>query len=313
MRGHELCGTVIVDADAGSAPCIFQEHWWLDAATGHRWRYLESKSVGGFVARLGVQNETIPLSRRASIKQPPLTPMATPWIVRAQGYAQPGALTQKGREKLMADLVCGMPDPIECDLIFDGSFRELLPFVRCNFLVSVLITHRIDRPGVSEFGWARLHQTTRNRIRKASDRGNVEQDSDPERAVATIKTHLATKAKRLAVNEEVLKLVLAETSERRAGTGFYFHSCGKIEAFIHVVWDRSTTYFLISSRSNDAQQGAIPRLLWSAIENARESGRAFDFDFSPLGEFFGAEQVFRWRVRKLPRHIRLLRTIAGRL
>ena len=78
---------------------------------------------------------------------------------------------------------------------------------------------------------------------------------------------------------------------------------------IFTVWDHKTHYYLMSTRSSEAGNGATSMLLWDGIKSAAENNLVFDFDEARHGAdarfFAGFGGVFRpryWVWRSSPMH-----------
>jgi hypothetical protein len=53
---------------------------------------------------------------------------------------------------------------------------------------------------------------------------------------------------------------------------------GALRGAIFYVWDGSTTYYLLSTRTPEGHNGIVSRLIWEAIRESTSNGRTFDFD-----------------------------------
>jgi len=289
---------------------VFHEPWWLDIATRGEWR---SAVVMSGRQLLGEMPYAI--SRRGIwgvSTQPPLTHSLGP-VIKLVG----DATRQDWRDRLhiTGDLIAQLPKCARVHQILDPRISDVLAFSALGFGVSVHFTLQIAPNRTEKEVWAGMRPNMRNMIRRAAERLTVLEIGDVNRFAEFYETNLARR-KQDNIYGSVMRPLVNEFVRRRAGLllGAYGDD-GSLSAAIALVWDNTTAYYLLSSRSECAHGGSIGLLLWTAIGVARKRKLMFDFDgiASPgILRFlsgFGGTLVQRFEVERLRADYAALRAL----
>jgi hypothetical protein len=134
-----------------------------------------------------------------------------------------------------------------------------------------------------------MRDKTRNVIRRAQERFTIAEENDPERFLAFYLANLRRRGLRNTYHMPSVKAVIGECVRRGRGKiRVALDEGGSYNSAIFTVWDRRAHYYLMSTRSHDAGNGATSMLLWDAIKSAAENDLVFDFD----GARHGADAKF---------------------
>jgi hypothetical protein len=156
---------------------------------------------------------------------------------------------------------------------------EGLAFQLHNFRLGVQYTLRIDCRGNLADIWRGLRDKTRNVIRRARERYTIKHDLEAKQFVQFYNDNLRRRGE---VNTEDFDLfpTLFEACTRYA-CGLLmgaFDASGRPVAMAFMVWDEEAMYYLLSSRADTADNGAVSVLVWCGMEEAHQRGLIFDFD-----------------------------------
>ena len=86
---------------------------------------------------------------------------------------------------------------------------------------------------------------------------------------------------------------------------------GQLICAIFCVWDATTMYYLMSTRTPDAQRGVANLLTWEAIKEAMKRGLTFDFD--GVASEGGARMALNFTSVVTPRYVVTRETVAVRM
>jgi hypothetical protein len=288
---------------------VFDEPWWLEALAPGSWSATEISSGGRVVARL-------PFVRRRRygltvLTQPGLTQSLGPWLEPVEGKYVHRLELEK--ERLTA-LIDAMPNFDLFQQSFSTAITNWLPFYWKGFAATIRYTYRLDDLTDPDAIWHGFAESTRRQIRKAQKqvvvRDDLPLDVLVELNAATLHRHGVPDPP----DERLIRRLDAAATEHGArsllaavGGG------GELHAAIYIVFDQRTAYYLLGGRSPEfAASGAASLLLWEAIQRARQTSLAFDFEGSMVESIerffrsFGARQVPYFRVWKARGPARLL-------
>lgn len=253
-------------------PTIFHEGWWLDAATGGDFTVAEVIAGGRTVGRLPFQ-VTSHLGLKI-VRIPRLTYFLGPGIDEGEGNLNNRFLK---RLDITRELIRKLPEAPWQYVKCHRGVTDVIAFQEQGFRTYVQFTHEIGIEQVETL-WQQMRNKTRNVIRRAEEQLLVKDLTDPAEFVQIYARNLASRKLESEINLELCKGVIAASLER--GRGRMVAACDKnnqIVAATFCVWDCTSSYYLLSTRSNDSGNGAISLLIWEAIKHAAHSGRIFDF------------------------------------
>jgi hypothetical protein len=282
-------GSVVARSDAADAapsrttdvapfdpltPTIFHQRWWLDAASKGRYDEVLVMAGNRIVGRLPYVMERID-PFRIVCAMPELTHFLGPAIDEGNGLSYNRAVR---RREITRQLLRKIP---KCSGFWHKmhlGVPDMLAFQECSYRVSVQFTYEI-MPEPEPVIWANMRDKTRNVIRRARERFSVSEISDPAEFVHAYTTNLKHRGARNVYDEKTIHLLCSEARSRDAGRILAARdSNGRINAAIFCVWDARVAYYLMSTRTHDAGNGAVSLLLWHTILDCSNRGIMFDFD-----------------------------------
>jgi hypothetical protein len=156
--------------------------------------------------------------------------------------------------------------------------RDTLVYQDLGYDTSVQFTFEL-RPAPEPVLWANLRDKTRNVIRRARERLGVNELTDVEAFAAIYVRNLETMGKRSHYSQPLLVRTCQAAIQRGHGRIIAAtNAAGAVVAAIFYVWDNDAAYYLLSTRSLDAGNGAVSLLLWHAIREVTARGLIFDFE-----------------------------------
>jgi len=292
---------------------IFEEDWWLHAATAGQIRRIEIRWDNVLVGTLDYY-----VSMRRGMRKivlPPYTRLLAPRL-KAPG-SKPITLLdnntriiremfdQLGRFDLYSTRL-----PSDRELVLPFQFNQAVSTFSASF-----VSPAVDP---AERVLAGMHQKTRNIIRRANDRliFASHQDIDRYRRIC-----VAGHRGKDQNDYTVLDRLWLEITARKRGTIISaMDHCNRDIAACVVIWDAATAYYWLSARTDDELgKKANPALFFQALGLAKQQGLDFDADgYGSLaaGRFlahFGLPVTFRAVVEKRGPAYRLLKPIKDAL
>ena len=265
-------------------PTIFHEPWWLDSATGGQCQQVEVELGGMPVGRMPYIK--FRENGLTSIGMPTLTHFLGPAI----DYGPGNSTTRQLRGlSIVGDLLAALPKVSGGVWIkLHGGITDTIAFQEAGFRTDVQFTTEIV-PDAEDVLWSRMRDKTRNVIRRAQERFTIAEEGDPERFLSFYLDNLRQRGLKNTYHMPSVKAVVTECIRRGRGTiRVALDESGSYNSAIFTVSDRRAQYYLMSTRSHDAGNGATSMLLWDAIKNAAENNLVFDFD----GARHGADAKF---------------------
>ncbi|MDB5963526.1 MAG: hypothetical protein JWQ72_26 [Polaromonas sp.] len=255
-------------------PTIFHERWWLDAVTGGHYEAAELHEGGRLVGWLPYV-----VSRRHIFRvsvMPDLTHLMGPVMDEGAGGSNKRWLR---RLDILAELAGQLPRLGLFSQTCHPDTPDVLGFQACGFGTSVQFSAEIA-PAPSEMLWRAMRDKTRNVIRRAGERWEVEVLDDPQRFCALYRDNLEhnqldcyfdlahiTTAFRAAHQRGRARIVGLRNAQHQWGAAVFY------------VWDDHRLWYLLSSRDGRvADNGAVSLLIWHAIQEAAQRHIVFDFD-----------------------------------
>lgn len=273
-----IVGDLLADVPAVHAdplvPTVFHSEWWLNAATGGGWEEARLQSGGRTVGRFPYVVSRVSAGHTVCA-MPPLTHFLGPAIDEGSGSACNRALK---RAQVTRDLLDRMPKSSGFYQKMSRAVPETLVFQELGYATGVQFTYEIA-PDAAPNLWKRMRDKTRNVIRRAEEAFTVDQLHDPEAFAAFY--HRNLQQKNLPSHYESALLVGLCGEAMRRGQGQILaarDATGALAAAIVCVSDAVSTYYLLTTRTQEAGNGAVALLLWTAIRESAARGLIFDFD-----------------------------------
>jgi lipid II:glycine glycyltransferase (peptidoglycan interpeptide bridge formation enzyme) len=292
---------------------IFQTSWWLDAVMPNAWDTIELYQEGKVIARLpyAVKHKF----GLTLFTMPSLTQTLGPWINPLTGkYA-----TQLAQQKeLFTSLIKQLPYHDLFNQCFHYSITNWLPFYWHGFSQTTRYTYVIEDLADLDKIWNDIQSNIRNKIRKAQKEIVVRTDLGIEQFLDLNTMTFRRQGLALPYSRELVRRLDSACVDHQSRKIFFAEDAqGCIHAAIYLIWDERSAYYLISGSDPTLRNsGAIPLLIWEAIQFASTVTKKFDFEGSviePIEIFFrdfGAKQTPYFQVMHMSRRMKLL--MAGR-
>ncbi len=274
---------------------IFCEKWWLSAATGDKYRIIESSGKG--------ISATVPIFTTKKfglsvIVPPPFTRIFEPAIICASNSR---AVRIEKTASILKDCLGELSGHKRVEFVLRPGSDLCLSFLSGGFSVEDAVTFSSVGPVCANEVWSQMHPKTRNIIRGAERTCSVIHHGNIDRYIALSRDEYRNNDR----NDY--------TALRRLWSAITFNNAGAILSAVDkngcdlavaiVVWDAMTLYFLLTTRSTQHQSpGDNALLVWRAIEMAESNGLTFDLDgYHSIGALrfrskFGLTPVARKRV-----------------
>jgi len=256
---------------------LFHEPWWLDITTGGRWDVAVVKDGNEVIAEMPYM-----LHRKGPwlvSTQPPLTRTLGPIIKPPKRSSDQD---WRYRINVTVELISKLPRCALFQQTLDPRIGDAIAFKLNDFTVSTSYTLTIPPERSEQDVWRHMRANTRNLIRRAEKCTLVSEIVSATEFVDFYDTNLANRKRHNVYGSQLMRRLLAEVIRRKAGVALGASSDGKaLGAAVTLVWDHSTLYYLLTTRSAQARPGCVALLLWRAIQIAHERGLTFDFDGIP--------------------------------
>jgi hypothetical protein len=252
------------------APTIFHESWWLDVATDHRYSIAEVSAGGKVVGKLPYL-----LTKRKGLSHiimPTLTHFLGPAVVEGEGSANTRFLR---RLSITRELIAKLPAAISYEIKCHAGVLDVIAFQAENFQTMVQFTHEVHPLPEPEL-WKRMRDKTRNVIRRAQEQYEVVPLDDPGAFIDFYAHNLQQKS---YLDLSVCGKIIESCLTRQRGRILAARSRnGDLVAANFCAWDARSSYYLMSTRANNAGNGAGSLLVWKAILDATSRELMFDMD-----------------------------------
>ncbi|CAM5762392.1 hypothetical protein LMIY3S_00457 [Labrys miyagiensis] len=228
---------------------------------------------GRTVGRLPFVKETRFGLHRSNM--PTLTHFLGPGINDGSG-SEPNRFVK--RQAITRELIRKLPPFSSFRQKLHRDMKDVLAFQAEDFDVTVQFTFEIH-PAAHDVIWKAMRDKTRNVIRRAQESYRVSNTMDPESFLRFYAANLGAKGEDANIDLATCGEVATQALDR--GRGHFWVAKGKSgdpKAAIFCVWDARLCYYMLSTRSADSSNGAIPLLIWHAMKSAASMGLVFDFD-----------------------------------
>lgn len=291
--------------EANESIPLFMQHWWLDCVCdAGQWDVCLAFDKGGKI--IGA----LPYYRSRHrgielIKMPKLTPFAGIFI----DYPHNLKKTQQKyafEKRVLTNLIEQLPIVPIFNQCYTPQLTNWLPFYWKGFQQTTMYTYVIEDLSDLKAVFNKFKSQTRNKIRKAEKLVSIESSQDIDRFYAINKLSFERQGLAVPYTLDFLRS-LHRALEKRKQCNIYFASDekGQSHAAVFIVWDKKTAYNLaIGADPKLRNSGAVPLLLWQAIQDASKQEKQFDFEGSimenleTLFNSFGGVQKPYFRVYK---------------
>lgn len=255
---------------AGGLPkaSLFHQPWWLSVVT-------RGRSQEAVVTHEGVVVGRMPYfvrRRRGWLfsEMPPFTRTLGPVISVANGRSRP-------HPKIVGKLVEQLPRVHVFRQVWHPVITEALTIQTSDFRLGLQYTFRLQCCGGAAQLWKGFRDKTRNVIRRAQERYTVRVVTDPADFVRFYGSNLRQESNREEF--DVFPALWESCTERACGhIQAAVDAAGTPVAMVFLAWDDEAMYYILSTRAEGADNGAISLLLWQGMQQAAERGLIFDLD-----------------------------------
>lgn len=302
-----------IEAPDVAAPCeptVFHEAWLLDAASDGAIEFVEVLDQGKVVGRM-------PFMRRSSlgvtlITQPRLIHLLGPVIDDGRGAAVTRALK---RNRIVSELLGKLPASSGFSQKIHGGLADVVAFQEAGYEIKVELTYDIQ-PGPDAVLWKGMRDKTRNVIRRAQEQLEIRIIENSADFTDFYYANLSGRKQRSYYSRNQVDAVCRQAISRDRGQALgAYDASGQLCAAIFTLSDNHATYYYMSTRRQEAHNGAVSLLIWTAIRDAARQGRKFDFDgFSSNGNSlfyagFGGQVAARYIASRSTSFLRVCRLV----
>ena len=284
---------------------VFFQPWWLDIVTHEgSWEVLIDKGEDGKVR--GV----LPLFQKSKLgisygSMPPLTPYLGIYI----NYPENIEKEERKRafeEKVVSNLVDQLGSQNYFNQNFHRGFESWLPMHWKGFRNTTKLTNVFEDLSDLEAIRAGFKDSLRNKLNKSAKILSIEETTDIELFYSINRKTFERQGMSIPYSLEFLKELdrgLAQRNQRKIFLAKDDEGQYHSGAFI-VIDDRYHYLIALGADTNLRKSGAIPFVIWHAIQDAAADNKAFDFEGSTIpavaGIFrnFGAKQVPYYNIYK---------------
>ena len=272
---------------------IFTTPDWLEAVAPGRWQYLTLKSKNSLKICM-----PIILSKKMGFSvcnMPPFTQSLGILLPYHEGkYAE--ILTKN--INYTSELIPSIPKSSFFRQRLHPSLTSWLPFYWEGYNQSTRYTYVIEDLEDLEKTWKAFRSNIRQEIRKAKKSLQIKQDDDFELLSRCIESTYA-RQKKSNFDFKTLKRVFKTCKNLNCGKIFLAKNKeNEICGAIFIVWDKKSAYYIAGGSPKKVRtSGAMPLLLWEAIQFASGVTKQFNFEGSMIKSIekffrsFGGRQV----------------------
>lgn len=288
-------------------PTVFHEPWWLRAATLGSYDQVEVSEGNRVVGRLPYVVRK--LTGRSISGQPTLTHLLGPAIVDG-----PGSVNTKflHRYSITRELISKLPRVDRFRQKLHRGDPEALGFQSEGFRTGVQLTFEVQANNEMD-AWKGLRHKTRNVIRRLQNQLEVLELQDIGEFLHFYESNLAAQGEVMFEPKAEVSAVCSAALENKAGKILCARDTQRqLVAAILIVFDTQAAYYLMSTRTITAPNGAVNLLIWNGIRFSVDRGLIFDFDgitkqgAIPLYTGFGGQPKPIYIVNRESKKIRLV-------
>ena len=300
------------------SPTIFHQPWWLEIATGGSYEEVTVSSGGKLVGRLPyVRSRTrfgltiLGMPGLCHVLGPALAPQYA-------GENFPRSLKQLS---ILQALLAQLSPAAHISFRLHGGLNNSLAFEVAGFKPQVCFTVEVP-PSEPAVLWRQMRDKTRNVIRRAEQCLVVSDLCTPAAFFDFYEANLRAKGARNQYKRPIAQALMTECLGRGCGRVLTAQDgAGRLQAAVFTVWDEAAEYYFMSTRANEAHNGAVNLLIWESLQHAAARNLTFDMDMLHvvnqavpnllLLTGFGGRLAPRYQVQRSSRAVRLAKELMG--
>ena len=216
--------------------------------------------------------------RRGGFKysiMPPMTHFLGPSIIDDGGNPSTRFLR---RAHITRELIRKLPPASVYQYKCHRDITDAIAFQQEKFHTAAQFTYEVF-PAAEDALWKNLRSEKRKKIRSAQRSVTVSDILDPFEFWQFYDSNLQKKGIPNVCDRHICcRLIEGSLSRGRGRVYGAFDKNHQMAAAVFCVWDETSSYYFMSSRTSHAHHGAISLLAWEAMKDAAARGLIFDFD-----------------------------------
>ena len=180
----------------------------------------------------------------------------------------------------------------------DPTFLNWQPLFWKGFQQTTRYTYRVDLNKSLKYLKSAITDKTRNRIHSAIEKVEIRKSTGISDLFQLIQFSFNRQNQSIPFTLDFLTRLHDVLSFREASTAYLAYHKDQPVAGIYTIRDKTTTYLLLTGRSDKDPGGAVGALIWESIRDAHNIGQEiFDFEGSMIENIesffrsFGGEQT----------------------
>lgn len=273
---------------------VFMKPHWLDAVCGSdAWQGLLASDDSGVVRGAWAIHVKRKMGMHAIIL-PPLTFFTGIWLDVDMSLPVDKQIDM--RHVLLADLESQLPAYTVFEQKFHHPLQDWLPFYWRGYRQETRYTYRFAKVDMEVIG-KNVSKSFRRNLRRADRIFSVEVSKDVPAFYSLVREVFDIRKESIPFTQHTVEKIFGALHGRDECRIYKATEPEGASASIMVVWDATTTYYILGGRKGSNTRGATNLLIWAALEDAAQRGHAFDFEGSMIGgvnrffRSFGAEMV----------------------
>ncbi|MFC7552288.1 GNAT family N-acetyltransferase [Pseudoroseomonas wenyumeiae] len=253
---------------------LFQEDWWLQAASDGAVETITVNWGGADVASLSFTRKERPFGIR-SLVMPPYTRTLGPVLNLPPSMPAPRCANLR---RAVREIMLALPRHDHFTMRLDCEDDAAFAFSLAGCSIGQQFTFRVAADADPASLMQQVDRSTARLIRAARRRLALHEHADFDRFVDVAYRHYP--AERNSHDFQALRRLFAACTQRRQATILCLSDAqGHDVASVLLVWGHGVLYYLVPHRDRERSGGdANALLLWGAMEFALSRGLAFDVD-----------------------------------
>ncbi len=287
----------------------YMQPWWLDVVCGgeNNWDICLCKKSDDTVEGVLVYFKTKLKNLVSAVIMPPLTPNCGVYfyIQDAEKLKLHSLLTAKKR--ILDTLIAQLPPVKIYAQNFHHSLTDWQPFFWKNFKSTVHYTYFLENILDTNTIFNNFKGSVRTAIGKAQKNIEIYECEDTAVFYALCEKSFMRNSEKMPINLDLFEKLDDQLAARfKRHMYVAYDKNGQDHAAIYIVYDTDSAHYLLGGSDPELRNsGAVPFILWHAIQEAAKAGKSiFDFEGSMIEnvEFafrnFGALQKPFFRITK---------------
>lgn len=281
---RELCET------ESSIP-LFNQAWWLDVTIGEgNWDVVLVKDANKIVAALPYV--ILKRYKMFILSQPSISQTLGPWLLKEESNLK---RYQSKYRDWMKELILKLPKFDKYSQNWSWKIESWVPFYWAGFNQTTYYTYVLENLQDENVLWKGLNDNIKSDIKKAINRFNliVREDLSFDDFLELNKMTFQRQGIKPPYSDDYLRKIDIQCNVRNSRKILIAEDLnGNRHAGVYIVWDASTTYYLMGGGDPELRKsGATSLCLWEAIKFSSTISKYFDFEGSmiePIEKFFKA-------------------------